>query len=109
MLQVVRHVSQAHWFLCEHFRRTLVSTCLTASARCASAGNFIVDVTRSPDALWLQVLVTLVQMGDLDLAKQCMAALIKSGFPWVAATAKVEMVRQGHVQVGNFSIEFERL
>jgi hypothetical protein len=55
------------------------------------------------------VLVTLVQMGDLDLAKQCMAALIKSGFPWVAATAKVEMVRQGHLQVGKFPFEFERL
>ncbi len=44
--------------------------------------------------------VTLVETGSLDLAKEAIVALIQSGYPWVVAAMKVEMVRQGHAEVG---------
>ncbi len=42
-----------------------------------------------------------MEIGSLDLAKEAIVALIQSGYPWVIAATKVEMVRQGHAKVGN--------
>ena len=44
--------------------------------------------------------MTLVEIGSLDLAKEAIVALIQSGYPWVVAATEVEMVRQGHAEVG---------
>lgn len=49
-----------------------------------------------------QVEEQLVEMGDIDLAKECMAALIQGGCQWVATAAKVEMVRHGQAKVWDY-------
>lgn len=43
----------------------------------------------------------LVDSGGGAAAKLCMDQMIRSSHPWVAAVAKVEMVRQGLSKVGD--------
>ena len=73
---------------------TLLSVTLQAHSACSAA------TSRQPTkSCQVQIKVALLGLGKLDLACRCMVDVIRRSHPWVTASIKVELVRQGHAKV----------
>jgi hypothetical protein len=59
------------------------------------------DTTLHAEWLWLQVNAELVRTGNLNLAKDCVLAMVDLRYEWAAASGFVEAVRLKQAKVGS--------